>query len=281
MERNSANLKLEIEPVDAHSVRSRHVVGYTEQNGFLLCHTGTASLTLDDKTYDLGPRGIYIFPAFSQSDVLSCSDDFAATYGTADFDFVLNTIESVPDPTRTIYIRFHPHVHLSPVQYDRLMNLIDLMTRRRAEPSPLVADIVASMVGVFCLEVIDAYIQGEQGNMTNLSRQDSIFYRFLVAVHKNCRQHRDVRFYAEQLNLTPRYFSTLVRQTSGQTPMHWITHFVILEAKRLLTSPQRTVKEVAALLNFPDQSFFGRYFHQYAGLTPTEFKKRRVEISGE
>jgi len=36
-----------------------------------------------------------------------------------------------------------------------------------------------------------------------------------------------------------------------------------------------TVKEVAAALNFPNQSFFGRYFRQYAGMSPLQYRNNK------
>ncbi|WP_368350508.1 helix-turn-helix domain-containing protein, partial [Parabacteroides merdae] len=45
------------------------------------------------------------------------------------------------------------------------------------------------------------------------------------------------------------------------------------EAKQLLESSNLSIKEVAAQLNFPTQSFFGKYFKQYVGMSPKEYRK--------
>ena len=34
-----------------------------------------------------------------------------------------------------------------------------------------------------------------------------------------------------------------------------------------------SIKEVAGALNFPDQSFFGRYLRQYAGMSPSRYRE--------
>ena len=48
--------------------------------------------------------------------------------------------------------------------------------------------------------------------------------------------------------------------------------FVITEAKRLLLNPKNSIKEVSVQLNFTEQSFFGRYFKQHVGCSPSEYK---------
>lgn len=98
-----------------------------------------------------------------------------------------------------------------------------------------------------------------------------LFHQFIAHLQRNCQQNRNVQFYANLFNLTPRYFSTIIKQKSGQSPQYWISHFVILEAKRLLNSNTLSIKEISDQLNFPDQSCFGRYFRLYAGMSPSEF----------
>lgn len=48
--------------------------------------------------------------------------------------------------------------------------------------------------------------------------------------------------------------------------------FVIIEAKRQLSNPNISIKEVAHRLNFSEQTFFGRYFRLYAGCSPSEYR---------
>ncbi len=82
-------------------------------------------------------------------------------------------------------------------------------------------------------------------------------------------------FYAAQLNLTPKYLSTLIRQTSGRTASEWIDDYVILEAKNLLKYSTMSVQEIAYSLNFPNQSFFGKYFKNHTGQTPSGYRMSR------
>ncbi|KAB5217038.1 helix-turn-helix domain-containing protein, partial [Bacteroides ovatus] len=50
---------------------------------------------------------------------------------------------------------------------------------------------------------------------------------------------------------------------------------VILEAKALLNSSSMNIQEIADRLNFANQSFFGKYFKHYTGMSPKEYRKSR------
>ena len=74
------------------------------------------------------------------------------------------------------------------------------------------------------------------------------------------------------MHLTPKYLTTIIRKTTGRTASEWIDDYVVLEAKNLLKYSTMSIQEVAYSLNFPNQSFFGKYFKEHTGLTPTAYR---------
>ena len=104
------------------------------------------------------------------------------------------------------------------------------------------------------------------------SKQEVLLEDFLDFVQKHYKEERSVEFYADKLCLTPKYLSTVIRQTSGKTAGEWIDEYVVLEAKALLKSTKMTIQQISEELNFPSQSFFGKYFKRLAGVSPKEYK---------
>jgi AraC-like DNA-binding protein len=51
---------------------------------------------------------------------------------------------------------------------------------------------------------------------------------------------------------------------------------VIVRAKELLREQRYSVREVSEILNFPSQSFFGRYFKRNMGISPKVFMEQSV-----
>ena len=112
-------------------------------------------------------------------------------------------------------------------------------------------------------------------NPVRLTRQEDIFQRFISLVNACSKKERNVNFYADKLCLTPRYLNTVVRQASQQTVMDWINQSIILEAKILLKHGNRLVYQISDELNFPNPSFFCKFFKRMTGMTPHEYQNSK------
>lgn len=112
------------------------------------------------------------------------------------------------------------------------------------------------------------------------NHNDAYFNEFMRILSQFYMQQRSVAFYADKLHLTPKYMTTIIRRVSGRTASQWINDYVILEAKNLLKYSSLNVQEVADRLHFPNQSFFGKYFRQHTGMTPTDYKMHPLERVG-
>nr|WP_249665231.1 response regulator transcription factor [Mucilaginibacter sp. Bleaf8] len=85
-----------------------------------------------------------------------------------------------------------------------------------------------------------------------------------------------VNMMADQLNISARYLSDLLKQETGKTAIELIHIFLISEAKNLLAGAEHNVAEIAYQLGFENLSYFSRLFKQEVGLSPMKFKKQLV-----
>ena len=105
-----------------------------------------------------------------------------------------------------------------------------------------------------------------------LKREEILFKEFIRLVSEHHRKERRVDFYADQLYLSPKHFSTVIKKVSGKTAGQWIDEYVILEIKTLLKYSAMSIQEVAYYMNFSNPSFFGKYFKHHTGMSPSEYK---------
>ena len=105
-----------------------------------------------------------------------------------------------------------------------------------------------------------------------VSRQGRMSDQFLALVQQNFRKERFLEFYASKLEVTPKHLSRTIKKQTGYTAVEWIERYVILEAKVLLKSSNLNIQQIADELNFPSQSFFGKYFKKLTGVSPKEFR---------
>ena len=82
-----------------------------------------------------------------------------------------------------------------------------------------------------------------------------------------------MEFYASELNLSSHYLTLIVKQVTGQSVSDFIYEMLYSEARTLLSHSKLSVQEIAAKLNFSDQSSFGKFFKRKSGLSPKEFRK--------
>lgn len=266
---------MELHTIDKSNINDFTMLTLGEQNGFVLCRQGSLTLIMDDKPIVLHLQSLCILPAFIQIKVANHTDDLQAVMGTDDYDFVLSAMGEVTNTQNIVFIRFHPLVELTAEQMARIEELIDVTVRRLNTETELADKIVRLLVQVFGFEILDAYLTNHRQQPSQQNRCDVVYQNFILLLYQNFLHHRDVKFYAESLCLTQKYFSTIIRQQSGKSPSEWIELFVILKAKHLLSTTQKPVKEIADILSFPTQSFFCRYFRQKTGLTPIGYRKSR------
>lgn len=113
-------------------------------------------------------------------------------------------------------------------------------------------------------------------SVSSPSHSNEIFNRFLRLVNLHGSKEHQLAFYAEKLCITSRYLGTVVLATSGVGAKEWIDRAVISTAKVLLRHSDKQISEIADELNFPNVSFFCKYFKRLTGSTPQQYRKGRL-----
>ena len=81
-----------------------------------------------------------------------------------------------------------------------------------------------------------------------------------------------VAYFAEKANLSPNYFSDLIRKETGSAPKDFISLFIVDEAKHCLTETDKTISEIAYSLGFEYPAHFTRMFKRMVGISPSDYK---------
>lgn len=106
------------------------------------------------------------------------------------------------------------------------------------------------------------------------SRQEKLFAVFIQTLTSHHEQERSVAFYIGRLCVAPKYSFLLIKNVNNRTAGEWISNYVILEAKVLLSSPTLSVQGISDRPDFTNQSLSGKYFKQHIGISPTECRKK-------
>ena len=109
----------------------------------------------------------------------------------------------------------------------------------------------------------------------NPTRYESIIKSFIELLAANYREEHKVDFYASQLNLSAHYLTLIVKRVTGQSVSDFIFEMLYSESRTLLTHSKLSIQEISSVLNFSDQSSFGKFFKRKAGISPADFRKKR------
>lgn len=158
-------------------------------------------------------------------------------------------------------------------QAESLCNAISVIERELREPeSEFSHDILGNLIGALLYKLAVVLRSRTETTPRSQSRAEEYLHRFIDLLGEHFRTERRVGFYARELCLTPKYLTTVIRSVSGKSVQEWVDLYVIMEAKIQLRYSDRSIQEIAYLLNFPNQSFFGSYFRRLTGMSPTQFR---------
>ena len=108
------------------------------------------------------------------------------------------------------------------------------------------------------------------------SREQTIFDRFIYLVNQYATREHQISFYADKMCLTERYLGTVIRQASGTTAKEWIDRAIVEHIKIELKHTDKSIAQISDEMNFPNPSFFNKYFKRNTGRTPAEYKRLNI-----
>jgi AraC-like DNA-binding protein len=114
---------------------------------------------------------------------------------------------------------------------------------------------------------------GQEDVLYEGSRENELYLQFMDDLQVYGSKERMVSFYADRCCVSPKYFSKMINLASGKTPIQLIKERVIVEAKVLLNSTDMSIQQIAEALNFPNDSFFCRYFKQEVKVSPMKYRE--------
>jgi AraC family transcriptional regulator len=77
---------------------------------------------------------------------------------------------------------------------------------------------------------------------------------------------------AELAELSPSHFAHVFKETTGMTPLQFITRQRITRAQQLIRETSRSLIDIGLEVGYSSPSHFAQVFRRVVGVTPTEFR---------
>ena len=240
----------------------------------IFCKQGKGRLNIDMREYLIEENTICtIFPGT----IFMCtetSDDllFFSLFFTFGFLAEMPQIKNISFVER---IKQYPLQQVSPEDTADLASYFSLIERQSLNQQLNFADKAAKgLVYSLYSEIASIYyLQETIKKETPSSRQNEILNQFFPLLREYSSQ-RDVSFFADKMCLTPKYLSTKVKKLTGKSVFEWVSTSTIIRAKILLKTTDDPISHISEELNFPNASFFSRFFKKHTNMTPNEYRKK-------
>jgi AraC-type DNA-binding domain-containing proteins len=240
----------------------------------ILILSGKGKIKIDDKEYSIYKGMLVTILPFHMLEGISFSDDFTCEFFSFSFDFLANYPFALKSNIME-KLEKHPAFQLDDEEFKILMDYYSFMlVQYKRTDHPSRAEILKAQLFLFAAEV--SYIYSLEAVLITGTRQQQIVDNFFRLLHTFHKKERSPEFYADKLCFSPRYLSNVLKKITGHSLYYWISEFSLKEAKILLKSSDKTITQISEELNFPNSSFFAKFFKKRTGFSPLNFRKENI-----
>ena len=238
----------------------------------IFCRKGTANIEIDLIPYEIVANTQLIIIAGSIVHNISNSDDFKISYITFKHK-VYDEATAQLEPSFTFFLKEYPCVQLGEKRINKMNYLVEAMEDFYNEKTNCFrVKIFKNNIQSFLLDVYDkTRTLFKIDKSEEVGRREELFIKFIHLIHKYCPQQREVGFYAGKLYITSRYLSSITQNVADKSAKYIIDKHAIQRIKIMLKYSNMSIQDISYELNFPDQSFFSRYFKKHTGMSPLEY----------
>lgn len=241
-----------------------------------VCTNGFASITVNDKKRVAEKNSVMLITDESVINDLKCSDDFDGFGIFISYQLLQEILKDI-DNMSDLFLLTHNHPVFQLTEHElevSLQTLHAIVDRIESCQHKYRLEVVRLLILTMIYDVSEAFsrILNHAEKEDKQNRSELIFVQFVQHVEHHFRQQRQVQWYANLMQLSPKYLCEVVSAVSKRSPNEWIDRFVLSEIRNQLRHTNKRISEIAKEMNFPTQSFFGKYFKDNVGVSPTDYR---------
>ena len=256
-----------------------------QNHGMLIfCTAGRAQFEYDGTVVQIQKNDFFLYMAHSTASNFLTSSDFNCRQiwftRSELWNIEIYNLISLADMS---LLKLHPVVHLTDDDIKLCDTYFHLLCNRIKSPaSTFIPYIVRSLLGTMMLELLSIMRRSSEQTVEQVRQEvgnpslhkKRIIDNFMRLVEESDGRIRRVDEFASQLNITPKYLSTILKEVMNRRPSAYILLYTMKAIERRLRFTDMTMQEIANDLKFPNASFFGKYFKERTGMTPLEYRNK-------
>lgn len=237
----------------------------TSFNFLLFVSEGYVKQQLESENHLIGPGQILNIKQGSITRTHELSPDVKGFYLIYENDILSSISLSRQDQ---IFLTSDPVILLQESAYNCMVKTFELLD------AELHTDYVQEEICLTFFKAIMLKISRQTSHkpLLSMARELYITYKFREKLQQEHKEHKNVIFYAQQLNISETYLNKCIKKATGKPPKQWINEICVQHSQILLRDLGREIADVAYELNFHSLSHFSRVFKKVTQLSPSEFR---------
>lgn len=241
----------------------------------IYCQSGTLKFVFNGQEYHC-KKGEFIFllSGLAVSE-LSISENFKAIFLFVDSDLLTTNLPSANVSIDSyIHSKENPILHPDKKDKEKILKNFQLLYDKSQEIyHRFYHEILKLQMQIFLFEMWHIF-EDELDRKKRSLQSGTLYERFLVVVQEHCMKEREVQFYSDKLNISPKYLNYICKVNTRITASEWIQRYTKERIMLLLQNKNLNISEIADEMNFSSRSFFTRYVKKLLGVTPKEYRER-------
>ncbi|RGN45369.1 helix-turn-helix domain-containing protein [Bacteroides sp. OM05-12] len=242
-----------------------------------ICTGGSAILNVASNQRKITKNDLVVLFPYHLVSITEVSDDFSMLFYKVPKTMFMDTMSGLCRLTLDLffYMRQNFSYPLDDNERERFAHFCHLLSfRASSSPNLFRKESIMHLLRVFYWDIYIAFKNSAPATEQSIkyTSKEKITFNFFYLVTEHHSESREVAFYAKKLSISPKYLTLLMKEVTGQTAKDWIIEYTILELKSLLRNTQLDIKEIVKRTNFPSQSVMSRFFREYTGMTPSEYR---------
>ena len=240
----------------------------------LLCMEGEGSFVFNERCYHIAKNDLVVISMTARVKNLAANPDLRVEWFAADYKFLQNLLPSNNYSIGgSISLNQNPVIKLTDEQAAIILADFHRLRDRMGDRHLL---FYRELMGSLCLtmmyDIFEPHAQRDASD-THTDRTAIIVKHLMDLLSTGIsRTEREVSYYAERLNVSPKYLSTTIKRVTGHSVSSYIHRHTVPILKDLLADERLSLTQISELMNFTSLSYFSRYCTKHLGQSPSDYR---------
>lgn len=246
---------------------------FVEEITLLIVRKGSARIRINLEEITISKNSFLLLMPNNIAELLEYDDDLETDILMFSYDTVADLPLTKELGKIADLISEKPSLALNETDFRDLSDFYSVLSHHCNKDGRHQKEISKNILYALCYFLLQCYKSSVLIGSLKDNRSTAIYKQFFSLLYSHYKEERSIQFYADQLNITSKYFSKVVKETSSRNASELIDEMVIMGIKASLKCTDKTVLQISEEYNFANPSYFGTYFKRNTGVTPLQYKK--------